>query len=558
MEFKLSAIDVAIIVGSVLFVVIVGLFVARRQDKTAKGYFLASGRLRWWIIGAAFVSTSVSSEQIVGTVGRAYQDGMGIANWEWWALPCYTLLIVFFIPIYLKNRIATVPELLTRRFGPLCGDIYSWTMFIAYVFIFMVPVLYGGSLAFSELTGWNFYGVLWATVFLIALYTVKGGLISVMYTDAVQCIMLLGGGILLFFLSLSHIPGGWSAMEAAHPERFHLILPANDKIAPFPGLLAGTVGLFVFYQATNQVMIQRVLAARSTWDGIMGIIFAGFINLFRPLVTCFLGFIVYHYIHVMHQAEPLTEIDKTFPFALKTFGGTWGLRGIILSGFLAAVMSATSALANSTATIFSLDIYKRIINRNATDRQMVWAGRIVSFLALATAALLAPAVSRLGGIFMYFQRSVTFLSTPIIAVIIVGILWRRANYASGIFGLLGGFIIQAAVVFADTILYFLAAKSEAFLHWKPAVLIAAADTIRGWELHWFYQAFFAEILIIIGMIIVALCTAPPEEARWKPFWWRPSLLSEYDEGAKRPWYAQIKIWFAIYAVIWFYLYWRFR
>ena len=291
---ELSTIDILIIVGSVLLVVIVGLLATHRQDKTARGYFLASGKLRWWIIGAAFVSTSVSSEQIVGTVGAAYKNGMGIANWEWWALPCYTILIVFFIPIYLKNRIATVPELLTRRFGPLCGDIYSWTMLFAYIFIFMVPILYGGSLAFSELTHWNFYYVLWATIIFIALYTVKGGLLSVMYTDALQCVMLLVGGLLLYFLALHRIPGGWHAMELASPERFHLYHPPGDKIAPFLALITGTLGLFDFYQATNQVMIQRVLAARSTWDGIMGVIFAGFINLFRPLVTCFLGLIVFH------------------------------------------------------------------------------------------------------------------------------------------------------------------------------------------------------------------------------------------------------------------------
>jgi SSS family solute:Na+ symporter len=530
MEFSLSVADTLIIVGSVLFVVLVGLLATRRQDKTARGYFLASGKLRWWIIGAAFVSTSVSSEQIVGTVGAAYTHGMGIANWEWWALPCYTLLIVFFIPVYLRNRVATVPELLTRRYGQLCGDIYSWTMLIAYVFIFMVPILYGGSLAFSELTGWNFYIVLWATIILIGLYTVKGGLLSVMYTDAVQCIMLLGGGLLLYFLALKNIPGGWKAMEAASPERFHLYHPAGDKVAPFAGLLTGTLGLFVFYQATNQVMIQRVLAARSTWDGIMGVIFAGFINLFRPLVTCFLGLIVYHYIHIMKMSEPLANPDTTFSFALKTFAGTWGLKGIILAGFLAAVMSATSALANSTATIFSLDIYKRI-RKDATDRQMVRMGRMVSFLALAIAGMLAPQVANFGGIFMYFQRGITYVSTPIISVIILGILWRRANYVSAVFVLIGGMMIQLAVVFID---------------YKA-----------GWGLHWFYLAFIAEVLTILGMIVVALNTARPQAEKCEPFVWRSSYITTVDQGTVRPWYARLTLWFGIYAVIWFYLYWRF-
>jgi len=176
MSFVLSPWDILIILGSLVFVMAVGLWASRRQAKTARDYFLASERLPWWIIGSAFVSTSVSSEQIVGTIGAAYQHGMGIANWEWWCLPTYLLVMVFFIPVYLKNRIATVPEFLTKRFSQLCGDIYSWVMLAAYVLVFLAPVLYGGSLVFSELTGWSFYVVLWVMVILVGLYTAKGGL----------------------------------------------------------------------------------------------------------------------------------------------------------------------------------------------------------------------------------------------------------------------------------------------------------------------------------------------------------------------------------------------
>ena len=182
--FVLSPLDTVIIAASLIFVVLVGLWAGRGQSKTARGYFLASDRLPWWIIGSAFVSTSVSSEQIVGTVGAAYQHGMAIANWEWWCLPTYTLLLLLFIPVYLKNRIATVPEFLSKRFGPLCGDIYSWVMLAAYVLVFQVPVLYGSTLVFSKLTGWSFFAVLWGTVALVGLYSIKGGLASVMWTDA--------------------------------------------------------------------------------------------------------------------------------------------------------------------------------------------------------------------------------------------------------------------------------------------------------------------------------------------------------------------------------------
>lgn len=530
MSSALSIADSVVILLSLALVVLVGLLASRNQDKTASGYFLASGKLPWYIIGAAFVSTSVSSEQIVGTVGAAYRSGMGIANWEWWSLPVYSLLIIFFIPVLLRNRITTMPDFLSRRFGPLCGHIYSWVMFAAYIVVFLVTVLYSGTLAFSEITGWRFGFVLWLTVILVGTYAVKGGLRSVVWTDALQCVMLVGGGVVLFFFALDKIPGGWHAMEAAHPERFHLYHPVGDPDAPFLGLLMGSVGLFVFYSAANQVMIQRVLGARSAWDGMMGIVFAGFINLVRPLVTCFLGFIVFHWIHVMNEAEPLANSDTAFTFGLRELAPGWGLRGIILAGFLAAVMSTISALANSSATIFSLDIYRRLINRAAGDAQLVRVGRLASVAALVVAALLAPVVRKYS-IFLYFQTGVTYVATPFIAVILVGLLWRRANYASALFGLIGGTAIQAA-------------------------LVIGADTL-GYNIHRLYLAFAAEVIIILGMIVVALATPPPGESSWKPLVWSRGQLAAYDEGIARPWYHNMWLWFAVFAAAWFFIYWRF-
>lgn len=531
MNFVLSPWDILIILGSLVFVMAVGLWASRRQAKTARDYFLASERLPWWIIGSAFVSTSVSSEQIVGTIGAAYQHGMGIANWEWWCLPTYLLVLVFFIPVYLKNRIATVPEFLTKRFSQLCGDIYSWVMLAAYVLVFLAPVLYGGSLVFSELTGWSFYVVLWVMVILVGLYTAKGGLMSVMWTDAMQCVFLLGGGILLFFVALHRIPGGWSAMVQANPERFHLYRPPGDTMSPFPALICGSLGVFLFYQASNQVMIQRVLGARSTWDGLMGVVFAGFVNLLRPLVTCFLGFIVYHWIYQLHHAEPLANPDTAFPFALSTFGAGWGIRGIVLAGFLAAVMSTVSALANSTATIFTLDIYSRMAHRDADDPAIIRVGRIASLLALIVAGLVSPAVERLGGIFKYFQTGVTYLATPFISVFILGILWKRTNTPGALFGIIGGLAIQVAVA--------LGARS------------------LGYHLHWLYLAFIAQVITMVGIGMVSLATAPPPLGQRQPLLWSASLLRNYDEGITRPWIKSVKLWFALYACLWVVLYWRF-
>lgn len=529
----MNGLDVSIVVLSLVVVIVVGLWASRHKSDTATDYFLASRRLPWFLIGTSFVSTSVSSEQIVGTIGAAYDQGMKIANWELWSLPAYSLLIFIFIPIYLKNRITTMPEFLSRRYGRRCADLYSWVMLIAYVFVFMVPVLYGGSLAFAELTGFNRSLVLWVIVVFVGAYTVRGGLSSVVWTDAAQCIMLLGGGIVLFFMALSELPGGlfeaWESMRQANPERFHLYNPPNDPTAPFPGLIVSTFGLALFYQATNQVMIQRVLAARSTWDGVMGIIFAGFINFLRPLVTCFLGFIVFYWIKVMEQAPPLQVGDEAFPFALRVFSPEWGLRGIVLAGFLAAVMSTISSLVNSIATIFAFDVYGKLIRPEASDPQLVKVGQIASVAALLIAALASPMVGHFGGIFLYFQRAVTYLATPFASVVLMGVLWRRTNYAGGLFGIVGGLAIQ--------------------------ILVVLALFLAGIKLNWLYAAFIAQVLTLFGMVAVSLATLPPDDGQWRPFLWHPGIMKEHEGGKRRPWYKRVALWFSLYAIIWFAVYW---
>jgi SSS family solute:Na+ symporter len=320
-------------------------------------------------------------------------------------------------------------------------------------------------------------------------------------------------------------------MEAARPDRFHLYHPANDPVAPFPGFLLGTFGVFIFYSAGNQVMVQRILAARSTWDGLMGVWWAGMINLLRPLVTCFLGLIVFHWTNVLHAAPPLKNPDDAFPFALKYLAPNWGLRGIILAGFLAAVMSATSALANSTATIFTLDVYKRIFRPDADDTRLVRMGRLASPMALAIAALVAPSVAQLGGVFKYFQNGVTYLATPFISVMLLGLLWKRTNRQGALFGLIGGSAITLA--------------------------IAVGAPALGLKLHWLYLAAIAQAFTMAGIVIVSLLTPLPAESLWRPFQWTLSALKQYDAGRRRPWYQSVLLWWAVYIAVWVYLYWRF-
>ncbi len=530
-SFHLSLLDVSIIIGVTLLVVVIGLVAARRVKRTTKGYFLASGKMPWYLIGAAFVSTSVASEAIVGTVGATYKGGLGIANWEWWALPTYLMTMVFFIPMYLRNKITTVPEFLNRRFGPACSNIYSIVMLVGYVLIFLPPIIYGGSITLSELTGWNQYYVMAGIVVFTASYTLLGGLTSVMWTDAIQCVLLIGGGVLFFFLALNHIPGGWDAMVEAAPERFHLYHPPSDPEAPFLGLVVASFGVFLFYQSSNQVMIQRILSARSTWDGMMGLVFAGFINLIRPLVTCLIGVVVYHWLDVMGNGPSLLpdRQDRAFSFALEAFAPS-GLKGVILAGFFAAVMAAISALSNSIATIFTLDVYRNFWRKSAGDRELITAGQVSGGVALLVASLVAPLVGTVG-LFKYFQIGVTYMTTPFIAVILMGIFWRRTTYTAAVVGLAGGVAIQLGVAFG--------------LEWLEI------------GLHWLYVGAIAQVLIMLLIVIVSLRTKAPATAQVEPFTWKRSWLRILDDGAKRPWWKSIWLWGALYALAWCYIYWRF-
>lgn len=530
-NFSLSSLDIVIIAGVTLLVIVVGLIAAKRADRTVTGYFLASGKMPWYLVGAAFVATTVSSEQIVGTMGATYKDGMGIANWTWWALPTYLLTMIFFIPMYLRNKIMTVPEFLKRRFGQASSSIYSLVMVVGYVFVFLPPVLYGGSITVGELTGWNQHYVMAGIVLATGSYTLLGGLNSVMWTDAIQCVLFMVGGVLFFWLALDHIPGGWNAVVEASPDRFHLYHPPSDPESPFLGLIVASFGVFLFYQSSNQVMIQRILSAKSTWDGMMGIIFAGFIGIVLPIVTCLMGLVMYHWLDVMKRGPSLLpdNYDRVFPLALQTFAPS-GVKGIILAGFFAAIMSSVSALSNSVSTIFSLDIYRTFLRKTAGDREMIISGQVSGAVALLLASWAAPLVGTVG-LFKYFQMGVTYIATPFISVIILGILWKRTSAVAAVAGLLGGVAIQ--------------------------ILLAYVLTILDIKLHWLYVGAISQVLIMLLVVVVSLYSTPPSADQVKSFIWHPSWLTTFSDGVQRPWWKQVKFWAAVYALSWCFIYWLF-
>jgi SSS family solute:Na+ symporter len=566
----LSPIDMLVIVASVVLVIFVGVWVGRKRADTAHGYFLAGHSMPWFVVGSAFVASGISSEQMIGTVGATYKYGLGIGNWEWFTWPVYTLPLLLFIPIYLKNKVTTVPGFLSNRFGPAVGTIYSCILLFLYAFVYLVTVLYSGSLAFSSIMGWNHPWQLRLVVFMVAIivggYSIRGGLVSVMWTDLIQCIMLTVGGLVIFWFAMSKLPGGifgaWHTMELASPERMHLYRPPSDPIAPLLGMCFAVFGSFTFYQVGNQTLIQRILSARSTWDGLMGIVMAGFLSFLRPMITCFLGLVVYHWIQVMHNAPALANKDLAFTFALQNMAPSWGVRGLVVAGLLAAVMATMSGLTNSVATLFTTDIYTKFINKEASQHRQVAVGQMSAVIALLIAATLAPLVAKLGGIFSFFQIALTFIACPFMATILMGILWKRVNYAAGIFGLAVGPFIQ--------IMLFLLLGDFTLLGdvtrplWLESLHTGFFGFLhhQGWlvgmdNLHFFYVGFIAQIVIAIGIVIVTLVTAPPDYAKIKDFIWNLGMLKNYDDAKPRPWYQQIKLWWTIFLIGDILIYWRF-
>ena len=295
------------------------------------------------------------------------------------------------------------------------------------------------------------------------------------------------GGITLFFAALGKIPGGWGALVAASPERMHLYQPPGHEMAPFAGMIIATFGGFTFYQVGNQAMIQRMLAARSTWDALMGLVLAQFINFLRPLVTCFLGLVVYHWIYVMHNAPPLPKSDLAFTFALREFAPAWGVRGVVVAGLIAAVMAALSAQVEFRLhPVLDRHLQETDPQGGHRPRNGPRRGesppssscfrRRPSRRSWDSSASSSSSSSR-----------ITAIAIPFMATVLMGILWKRVNYAAGLFGLLGGVVITAS-------------------------LLAHLQRLLGGDsrLHFFYIGGIAEVVIMIGIALVALMTAPPD------------------------------------------------
>ncbi len=406
-----------------------------RREKTAKDYFLGGRGMGWILVGFSLISSNISSEHFVGMSGQAFGGaGLAIASYEFIAAATLVFIAFFLLPLYLNLGIFTLPEFLEYRYGPAPRTLMALYMMIAYCGVVMVTVLYAGAIALQAMFGLDLaYGV-WIVGLCSGLYTAFGGLKAVAYSDLLHGGALLAGGALVTFLGL-HRVGNVAEFFQHNRDKFHMILPANNPSIPWTALLLGIWIPNIYYWGFNQFITQRALAAKTLAQGQLGILFAALQKIFIPFIIVLPGIIAYELFR-----DKISNGDLAYPTLIREIV-PMGLRGMLLAALSGAIMSALAAILNSASTIFTLDFYKRFINKNAGDKKEVMVGRISTIAFTVIACVLAPLPGRFHGVFNYIQELWGCFSPGITAAFLFGLVFRRAPTSAAMTALIGGVFI---------------------------------------------------------------------------------------------------------------------
>lgn len=458
MTASFEMLDYAIFVAYAILILGVGLWVSRDKkghQKNAEDYFLASKSLPWWAIGASLIAANISAEQFIGMSGSGFASGLAIASYEWMA--ALTLIIVgkYFLPIFIEKGLYTIPEFVEKRYSTNLKTILAVFWIALYVFVNLTTVLYLGSLALETIMGIPMmYGVIGLALFAAA-YSLYGGLSAVAWTDVIQVVFLVIGGLVTTYLALNTVSdgqgmfAGLTTIYEAVPERFAMILDeTNPEYKNLPGIAVLVGGMWVanlYYWGFNQYIIQRTLAAKSLKEAQKGILFAAGLKLVIPLIVVIPGIAAYVMVNDpaimarlgaagLENLPTAEQADKAYPWLLQFL--PTGLKGVAFAALAAAIVSSLASMLNSTSTIFTMDIYKQYINKNASDKATVNMGRISAFVALIIACIMAPLLGNLDQAFQFIQEYTGVVSPGILAVFLLGLFWKKTTNKGSIIGAL--------------------------------------------------------------------------------------------------------------------------
>ena len=471
----LSAIDTAMVVAYAIFIFGLAQWVSRRKgdvQEDSTGYFLASRALPWWAIGASLIAANISAEQIVGMAGSGYAIGLAISSYEWMA--ALTLLIVgkFFLPVFLKNNITTMPEFLEARFGPTIRTVMAVFWLVLYVFVNLTSILWLGSIAVHQVAGVDQDLALAGLGIFALAYQIRGGLKAVALTDIVQVALLVLGGLVVSGIALGQLGQGAGAVHGferlvrAVPDHFHMILsPDSPHYKDLPGLGVLIGGLWIAnlsYWGFNQYIIQRTLAAKSLREAQRGIVFAAFLKLLMPVIIVLPG------IAAVLLAPGLDKPDQAYPAMMHLLPN--GLLGLVFAALTAAIIASTASKINSIATIFTLDLYARKLAPGASETELVRVGRITACIATVIGIVAArPLLGGMDQAFQYIQEFSGFVTPGITVIFLTGLFWPRATEAGALSGALASVVLSALFRFGGV-----AALTEIpFMHRMAMVFFAS-------------------------------------------------------------------------------------
>lgn len=437
-------IDWTIFVLYTLTIVSIALWVSRNRKgtpKTANDYFLASRSLPWWVIGSSLIAANISAEHFIAMSGSGYAIGLAIAAYEWIAAIVLILVAKYFLPVFLERRIFTMPQFLTQRYDKRVSTSLAVFWLLMYVFVNLTSVSYLGALAMENLLGIPLiYGIIGLAMF-SGLYSIYGGLKAVAWTDMFQVTVLMLGGIITTFLALDALGNGNGVVagfvEAFNhaPQKFQMIIEKGSMMIPdgtggtkdafmdLPGLavIIGSMWLTnICFWGFNQYIIQRGLAGKSLKEARYGILFAGYMKLLVPILVVIPG------IAAFSLGANLAKSDEAYPWLLNNIVPP-GITGLAFAAIAAAVVSSLSSLINSTSTIFTVDIYKAYIRKDATDRQMVRTGRLVAFFALVISTIVAPQLQTFDQAYQYVQEYTGFIYPGVFLIFFMGLFWKQAS-----------------------------------------------------------------------------------------------------------------------------------
>ena len=510
----------------VYFVVVAGygIWVYQRKRKSSGSashdYFRAEGSLTWWAIGASMIASNISAEQFIGMSGSGFKMGMAIAVYELMAALTLILVAVFFMPVYRKNQIYTMPQFLEQRYSKRVASIMAVFWLLLYVIVNLTSILYLGALAISAIAGLN----LWFCMVFLAVFAViitLGGMKVIGFTDVIQVFFLVAGGLVTTWLALdlvaaqqgqSGVGAGFRLLLDQAPGHFDMVFARdNPNYMDLPGLsilIGGMLIVNLNYWGCNQYIIQRALGA-DLKTARKGILFAAFLKMLMPVIVVLPGIAAY----VLHQGGALGATmgaggelnpDRAYPVLLSLLPS--GLKGVAFAALTAAVVASLAGKANSIATIYTLDIHKKAINHEVSEQRMVWIGRVTVVVSMLAAVLIAPymGIDKKGG-FQYIQEYTGFVSPGILAMFLLGFFWKPATAAAAMFATVGGFI-------GSIILKFLPEVMD--LSFLAPVGFAVPNAAGVHEIPFLDRMAIDFVVVVIGMVLISkLFPKQPAEAR---------------------------------------------